>query len=706
MLQEVHCSQENSHLWATEWGYKSLFSSFSSSKAGVSILFNNNFDLQIMKTYIDVSGRFILCDLKTNGKSITLTNIYAPNEDDPAFFKNLLDHLQDFEGDEIIIGGDFNLVLDVEKDKKGGLSKTHHNAQKTILEICDNLDLVDAWRILNPEERRYTWRQTQPTVHCRLDFFLTSQSLLGNIISANILPGFKTDHSMITLNISLHSNPRGPGFWKLNTSLLADKDYIDLIRLTIHETQNEYENDETINPALLWDMIKLKTREKSLSFAAAKKRKTLHKQHELEEKIALLEKELEQLAAVSKMQKSNKTEQLELFKSELEEIIKVRTQGAILRCKVKWYNEGEKNTKYFLNLEKRHFKMSTISQLKSTDQEYVTSDKEILAECETFYKELFSAQKNVIPTENDLFQPENDTVLDNNEAMSCEGHLTEQECLKALRSMDREKTPGTDGFPAEFYKIFWKDLSPLLISALNYSYDEGSLSITQRRGIIKLIPKKDAEPHLIKNWRPLTLLNCDYKIAAKAIANRIKSVIPKLINNDQTGFLKGRFIGENIRLIDNIMNYVSKKNIPGLLLFIDFEKAFDSLEWSFIERTLQYFGFGSSLINWFQTFYKNIESCVQNNGWASCFFQLQRGVRQGFPLSPYLFILSAEILAKAVRSNKNIKGISVNNSEIKISQYADDTTASFLTALANHYPPHFRRSKLSAVCLASDSTVN
>ncbi|CAH3020822.1 unnamed protein product, partial [Porites evermanni] len=112
----------------------------------------------------------------------------------------------------------------------------------------------------------YTWRQTQPTVHCRLDFFLTSQSFLGSITSANILPGFKTDHSMITLNISLHSNPRGPGFWKLNTSLLADKDYIDLIRLTIQETENEYANDKSINPALLWDMIKLKIREKSLSF--------------------------------------------------------------------------------------------------------------------------------------------------------------------------------------------------------------------------------------------------------------------------------------------------------------------------------------------------------------------------------------------------------------------------------------------------------
>jgi len=221
------------------------------------------------------------------------------------------------------------------------------------------------------------------------------------------------------------------------------------MRLTIQETQNEYENDGSINPALIWDMIKLKIREKSLSFAAAKKRKTSYKQHELEEKIALLEKELEPPTAVSKTQKTNKTEQL-VNKSELEEIIKVHTQGAILRSKIKWYNEGEKNTKYFLNLEKRHFKMSTISQLKSTDHEFVTSDKEILAEYETFYKELYTSPKNVIPTEKDFFQSENDTVLDNNEAMSCEGHLIEQEYLKALRSMDGEKTPGTDGLPADF----------------------------------------------------------------------------------------------------------------------------------------------------------------------------------------------------------------------------------------------------------------
>ena len=110
------------------------------------------------------------------------------------------------------------------------------------------------------------------------------------------------------------------------------------------------------------------------------------------------------------------------------------------------------------------------------------------------------------------------------------------------------------------------------------------------------------------------------------------------------------------------------------MLFIDFEKAFDSLEWPFIFDTLRFFGFGPSLINWVRTFYCNIESCVLNNGWSSNFFQPQRGVRQGCPLSPHLFILAAEVLAKTVRNNKSIRGFSLGNDEVKISQYTDDTT--------------------------------
>ena len=116
--------------------------------------------------------------------------------------------------------------------------------------------------------------------------------------------------------------------------------------------------------------------------------------------------------------------------------------------------------------------------------------------------------------------------------------------------METGKTPGSDGLPVEFYKVFWKDISKPLIRALNFSYDMGCLSIIQRRGIIKLIPKRDTEPHYIKNWRPLTLLNCDYKLAAKSIANRLKNVRLSIIiiSYDQTGIIKGRLIGENIWL--------------------------------------------------------------------------------------------------------------------------------------------------------------
>ena len=117
--------------------------------------------------------------------------------------------------------------------------------------------------------------------------------------------------------------------------------------------------------------------------------------------------------------------------------------------------------------------------------------------------------------------------------------------------MASNKSPGTDGLPAEFYKVFWNHVKPFLLNALNCSYTNGHLSITQRRGLITLVPKKNKPANLLKNLRPITLLNCDYKIATKSIANRIKKVLPKIINNDQTGFLKNRTIGENIRFIDS-----------------------------------------------------------------------------------------------------------------------------------------------------------
>ena len=145
----------------------------------------------------------------------------------------------------------------------------------------------------------------------------------------------------------------------------------------------------------------------------------------------------------------------------------------------------------------------------------------------------------------------------------------------------------------EFYKLFYDLLGENLLACLNEAYEENELTISQRRGIITLLPKEDSSLLDLHNWRPITLLNVDLKIAAKAIAKRLETVLPNLIHPDQTGFVKGRYIGENIRLTSDVLDLTKDQNIPGILVALDFRKAFDSLEWPFIMRTLDAFNFGS-----------------------------------------------------------------------------------------------------------------
>ena len=211
--------------------------------------------------------------------------------------------------------------------------------------------------------------------------------------------------------------------------------------------------------------------------------------------------------------------------------------------------------------------------------------------------------------------------------------------------MKNDKSPGSDGFTAELFKMFCADLGHFIVRSINYGYIIKEMSHVQKLGLITCIPKQDNPKQFKKNWWPITLLTCTYKIAAGCISNRIKTVLDKIISKDQTGFIKGRYIGENTRLIYDIMHYPETHNIPGLLVLVDFEKAFDSLSWSFIEKALEIFNFRSSIQSRIKTFYNNSISCVLQNGYLSESFKLERGCRQGDPLSPNIFIIWAEILS-------------------------------------------------------------
>ena len=255
-----------------------------------------------------------------------------------------------------------------------------------------------------------------------------------------------------------------------------------------------------------------------------------------------------------------------------------------------------------------------------------------------------------------------------------EGRLTITELSVALKKMAHNKSPGSDGFTTEFWIFFFNDLGGFLLRSLNHAYESGEMSVTQKLGIITLLPKGNKPKQFLKNWRPITLLNTTYKLASSCIAERMKTILPTLINADQKGFMKGRYIEENIRLLYDLIMYSKLHNKPGMLLLIDFEKAFDSVSHKFIFKTLKFFDLGPSFMKWMKLFYNKCKSLVLINGNATNQFDLGRGCRQGDPLSPYIFVICAEILGCLIRKNKKISGICIENKECKISQYADDST--------------------------------
>jgi hypothetical protein len=217
----------------------------------------------------------------------------------------------------------------------------------------------------------------------------------------------------------------------------------------------------------------------------------------------------------------------------------------------------------------------------------------------------------------------------------------------------------------EFYVAFWPLVGKDYVDTINSGFLNMQLTIHKRD-----------DPLEMKNWRPITLLNVDYKIATRCISGRLLKVISSVVSDDQTCGIPGRFIGCNVASIRDIVHYAAVGDIPMGLLSLDQEKAFDRVDWSFMHRTLSSMGFGPSLCGWVRLFYTGVSSAVLVNGYISEFFDLSRGVRQGCPLSALLYVLTAEVLACNIRACYRNRGVSLPSDpsqQAKISQYADDT---------------------------------
>ena len=631
-----------------------------------------NLDVKVEKCIQDTNGRFLILDLLIDELHLILVNIYAPNDANQqvTFFKELENQLEDFAQENIIIAGDFNCALS-ENDKKGGNPVWKKSIViKEVQHLANLYNLTDIWRDRNPNDNRFTWRNKSLKVQCRLDFFLISKELSSDTHACNIINAPETDHSAVTLHLKTEDllQPKAPGFWKFNNSLLDDEDFTSAIRESLPDFKDKYADLDDLG--LKWDLIKMEIRGFTIKYSKIKAKNKRNEEAALQNKVNELMQKCEQNPSDKRI-----LNELYATKLRLHTIMRQKTKGAILRSKARWHEFGERNSKYFFNLEKRNHFKKTVTRLKLRNNQVTCDQFEILQEQKTFFETLYKSQNSQdnLP-ESDLFNLENIDPLDENEQILCEGMISKEECLTALKEFKNNKTPGTDGFSAEFYKFFWSDLGTEMTASFNYAFQKGSLSISQKRGIISLIPKKNKDKTLLENLRPISLLNVDYKILTKSIAKRLEKVLPKIINSDQTGYIKGRFIGENVRLIQDVMSHTKQEEKPGIAIFLDFRKAFDTIEWNYLRAALQTFNFGPDILNWFQVIYNQASSCVLHNGHASDFFLLERGVRQGCPLSGLLFVVGIELLARVLKKDHTIKGIQVGQNEIKITQYADDTT--------------------------------
>ena len=678
-LQETHSTAEVERVWENDWctekKCKLLFSHGTNLSCGVIIIPPSNIDYIVHEVVCDENGRYVILKVEMFDKLFCVCNVYAPSDNEKNkldFLNNLIKSLEMYveEGISFVLGGDFNVHLNPILDLYNCRNPHKDGYCYGLLSMCDELGLTDVWRAVNPDVKRYTWRRCNPLCQSRLDYWFAPINMLYDLNSVDIKPSIRTDHSLITVSFKLSTEnvKRGPGYWKFNNSLLHDENYVSKVKEIIQSCKEKYRDEG--NKSLKWDLTKMEIRQDTISYskkASRKKRarheKLLHDLNNLEVQLGL-----------------NPTDEIlmnyNVTKRELEAIEAEKTMGAIIRAKANAVEYGEKNTKFFCNLEKRQQSAKNITTLYDTNGKEVHDPRDILDLELNFYKSLYSSKiaKNTAVCNYNFFLNDNVPKICNEDKMLCEADITLNEIGLALQALPNGKSPGSDGFTTDFLKFFWPDIRDLVFESFKYSFESGELSIDQKRGILSLIPKKDKDLRHLGNWRPISLLNTDYKILTKLLAIRLNKVLPNIIHPDQVAYIKKRFIGQNIRLVYDVIEYCETYAQEGIIACIDFEKAFDTIEWHFLFKTLKMFNFGETFCKWIDIIYSGASACVINNGHATKFFQLERGIRQGCPISAYLFILAVETLAVEIRNNRGVNGIQIGPNVIKMVQMADDTT--------------------------------
>ena len=664
-FQEVQISDPSFFKsFADKWRGSCFWSPALGKQGGVMTCFSDSFDYEVVQWKRDTSGRVVSVVIKLNDYSLNIVNIYAPTNltERKVFFENLHEYF--LPSDSIVIAGDFN-CYEYQSDKTGG----NLSCAKYLADFRTTFNLVDAWHRLNPRSRQCTWFNSDFSIGSRLDKFLVSQSLFSFVSNCEIKPFCLSDHDIVYLTLRLDDlRPRGPGLWKFNNSLLQDTNFIEYITDRMNALIEGIEHFPSVK--LWWDFFKNSLQAEITSFSRTKRKNLSHER-------VVLTNEIIRLKALLVSGDLSVSLIIRDLENKLKDLVLKELSGVTIRSKARWLEEGEKPSRFFFKLERERIQRNSISSVLNSDDVEVFSHTEIEHEIVQFYSHLFSPE-TIDPLCKQTCFASIENHLDFTQQQSCEGFLSRQELSDAVKTLNLGKSPGSDGFSVEFYLFFWDILGPLLLRVANQCFRDGNLCDSMKGSVTRLIYKKRGDIKNLKNWRPISLLNVDYKIISKVLTLRLSKVLESIVNPDQTCSVPGRSILSNVTLLRDIIDFIQETDECAILFSLDQEKAFDRVDRTFLLQLLEVYGFGPDFCRWLTTLYDDAFMQIIINDRLSSKVCLQRGVRQGDPLSPLLYVICVEVLASLIRRSPEIEGFllpGANGLQARARLYADDVFA-------------------------------
>lgn len=665
-LQETNLRLEDHIRLRKTWVDHIFHSKFNSRSRGVAILINKRIQFTLTDIIADPNGRFVIVSGSLFQTPVLLVNVYAPNWDDVEFANKLLSSLPNLNTHKLILAGDLNCSIDPVLDRSNPKSISPSGMAKAFSAFMKQNGCIDPWRFQNPSSKQFSFFSHVHRSFSRLDYFFIDCSFIPAVESVEYLAIIISDHAPLVLDLSFTLNTRERPLWRLNPFLLSNEKFCDFVSTSV-DSFLEINKTEGISYSLLWETLKAYLRGQIISYVSHLNKERRKQIQDLTNSIFNLDRQYAENPTPELYKKrADLQSKFNLLSTNQAEYLLLRTRGS-------FYEYGDKASRLMAHQLKRQAASRLIPRVRDQHQNLVTNPKDINNIFASFYSTLYTSEfpsdiTNMEGFLNNLEVP----VLEPGDVAVLDQTLEQREIIEAIRAMRSGKTPGPDGYPTEFYKKFENKLAPILLEVFNESLENGSLPPTLTQASISLLLKKDKDPTSCGSYRPISLLNVDAKILAKILACRLESILPKIISDDQTGFIKGRHSFSNIRRLANVIYSPGPSRTPEAVISLDAEKAFDRVEWEYLFGVLKKFGFGKTFIAWTRLLYSSPQACVQTNYSRSNFFPLSRGTRQGCPLSPLLFAIVIEPLSIALKSALSFQGVRRGGVEHRVSLYADD----------------------------------